>query len=122
MGIEVTGRRGRRRRKLLDDLKERRGYSQLKEEALDLTMWRALFGRCFGPVVKQTTKWVKDLMLTAFNWTEVSGSQLTANSNSGYRSAACCYAKRCVEETLIFAGDISFSLQPKHKQTHTESV
>jgi hypothetical protein len=24
-GIEVTGRRGRRRRKLLDDLKERRG-------------------------------------------------------------------------------------------------
>jgi hypothetical protein len=28
--IEVTGRRGRRRRKLLDDLKERRGYSHLK--------------------------------------------------------------------------------------------
>jgi len=26
-GIEVTGRRGRRRRKLLDDLKERRGFS-----------------------------------------------------------------------------------------------
>jgi len=38
-GIEVTGRRGRKRRKLLDDLKERRGYSQLKEEALDRTMW-----------------------------------------------------------------------------------
>ena len=37
-GIEVTGRRGRRRRELLDDLKERRGYSQLKEEALDRTM------------------------------------------------------------------------------------
>ena len=34
-GIEVTGRRGRARRKLLDDLKERRGYSHLKEEALD---------------------------------------------------------------------------------------
>jgi hypothetical protein len=28
--IEVTGRRGRRHRKLLDDLKERRGYSHLK--------------------------------------------------------------------------------------------
>jgi len=28
----VTGRRGRRRRKLLDDLKERREYSQLKEK------------------------------------------------------------------------------------------
>jgi hypothetical protein len=37
-GIEVTGRR---RRKLLDDLKERRGYSHLKAEALDRTMWRA---------------------------------------------------------------------------------
>jgi len=55
-GIEVTGRRGRRRRKLLDDLKEMRGYSQLKEEALDRTMWRARFGRGFGPVVRQTTK------------------------------------------------------------------
>jgi hypothetical protein len=37
-GIEVTGRR-ERRRKLLDDLKERRGYCHLKEEALDRTMW-----------------------------------------------------------------------------------
>jgi hypothetical protein len=36
--IEVTGRRGRRRRKLLDDLKERSGYYHLKEEALDRTM------------------------------------------------------------------------------------
>jgi len=55
-GIEVTGRRGRRRRKLLDDLKERRGYSHLKEEALDPTMWKVRFGRGFGPVVKQTAK------------------------------------------------------------------
>jgi len=54
-GAEVTGRRGIRRRKLLDDLKERRGYSHLKEEALDRTMWRARFGRDFGPVVRQTT-------------------------------------------------------------------
>jgi hypothetical protein len=43
--IEVTGRRGRRRRKLMDDLKERRAYLNLKEEALDRTMWRARFGR-----------------------------------------------------------------------------
>jgi len=55
-GIEVTGGRGRRRRKLLDDLKERRGYYHLKEEALDRCMWRARFGRGFGPVVRQTTK------------------------------------------------------------------
>ena len=55
-GIEVTGRRGIRRRTLLDDLKERREYSHLKEETLDCTMWRAGFGRGFGPVVRQTTK------------------------------------------------------------------
>jgi hypothetical protein len=30
--------------------------SHLKEEALDRTMWRARFGRDFGPVVRQTTK------------------------------------------------------------------
>jgi hypothetical protein len=48
--IEVTGRRARIHRKLLDDLKERR-----KEKALDRTMWRAHFGRGFGPVVRQTT-------------------------------------------------------------------
>ena len=54
--IEVTGRRGRRRRKLLDDHEERRGYSHLKEEAVDRTMWRARFGRGFGSVVRQTTK------------------------------------------------------------------
>jgi hypothetical protein len=55
-GIEVTGRRGRRSRKLLDDLKERRGYLHLKEEALDRTMWGACFGTAFGPVVRQTAK------------------------------------------------------------------
>jgi hypothetical protein len=55
-GIQVTGRRGRRRRKLLDDLKERRGYSDLKEGAVDRAMWRAGFGRGFGPVIRQTIK------------------------------------------------------------------
>jgi hypothetical protein len=54
--IEVTERRGRRRRKLLDDLKKGRGFSHLEEEASDRTMWRARFGRGFGPVVRQTTK------------------------------------------------------------------
>ena len=48
----MTARRGRRHRKLLDELKGRRGYSHLKEEDLDRTVWRAGFGRGFGPVVK----------------------------------------------------------------------
>jgi hypothetical protein len=54
--IEVTGIRGRKRRMLLDDLKERRGYSHLKEEDLDRTIWTARFGRGFGPVIRQTAK------------------------------------------------------------------
>jgi len=54
--IEVTRRRGRRRKKLLDDLKDRRGYSHLKKEALDRTMWRNRFGRGVGPVVRQITE------------------------------------------------------------------
>jgi hypothetical protein len=52
----VTGRRGRRRRELLNDLKERKGYSHLNEKALDRATWRAGFGTAFGPVVRQTAK------------------------------------------------------------------
>ena len=55
--MEVARRRGRRRKKLLDDLKDRRGYSHLKEEALDRTMWRHHFGGGFGPVIRQNTEW-----------------------------------------------------------------
>jgi hypothetical protein len=37
---EGTGRRGRRPEELLDDLKETRSYWNLKEDALDRTVWR----------------------------------------------------------------------------------
>jgi hypothetical protein len=52
----MTGRRGRRRKQLLDDIKEKRRYWKLKEEALDRTVWRTCFGRGYGPVVRQTTE------------------------------------------------------------------
>ena len=51
--MEVARRRGRRRKKILDDLKDRRGYSHLKEEALVRTIWMNAFGGGFGPVVRQ---------------------------------------------------------------------
>ena len=54
--MKVKRRRGRRRKKVLDDLKDRSGYSLLKEEALDGTMWRNRFGGGFGPVVRQNTE------------------------------------------------------------------
>jgi hypothetical protein len=47
------GRRGRRRKQLLDDLKEATGHWKLKEETLDRILWRTRFGRGYGPVVRQ---------------------------------------------------------------------
>ena len=52
--MDVTRRRGRRRKKLLDDLKDRRGYCHLKEEAVDRNMWRDRFGIGFEAFVRQT--------------------------------------------------------------------
>ena len=52
----MTAKQGRRRRKLLDALKERRGYFHLKEEGLDRTIWRTGFGRGFGSAVRQTAE------------------------------------------------------------------
>ena len=54
--MEVERRQGRRRKKLLDELKDRRGYSHLKEEALDRTMWRHRFGGGFRNVVRQNNE------------------------------------------------------------------
>jgi hypothetical protein len=51
--IEVVRRRGRRRKQLMVDLRERRGCWKLKEEALDRTAWRTRFGRGYRPVVRQ---------------------------------------------------------------------
>jgi len=50
----VVGTRGRRRKEILDDLKEKRGYWKLKEGPLDRNMWRACLGRGYGPVVGKT--------------------------------------------------------------------
>jgi hypothetical protein len=53
---EVTGRRGRRGKQLVDDLKEKRRYWNLKEEALDHSLWRTGFRSGYGPIVRQTRK------------------------------------------------------------------
>jgi len=48
----VTRRRGRRSKKLLGDLTEKKGYWKLKEGALYHTMRRTRSGRGYGPVVR----------------------------------------------------------------------
>jgi hypothetical protein len=52
--MELTGRRGRGRKKILDDLKEKRGYWKLEEKLLDHILWRARLGRVYGLVEKTT--------------------------------------------------------------------
>ena len=77
--IEVTGRWERRRKQLLDDRKEKRGYWKLKEEALDRNVWRTRLGRGYGPVVRQTAECMNEwktrlynvhmcLLLSEWNW------------------------------------------------------
>jgi hypothetical protein len=51
----MTGKRGRRYKKLLDDLKKSRGYCKLKEQALDGTVWRTRFGKGYEPFARQNT-------------------------------------------------------------------
>jgi hypothetical protein len=49
----VKGRRERRHRQLPNDLEEKRGYWELKQEALDCNVWElALKG--YGPVLRET--------------------------------------------------------------------
>jgi hypothetical protein len=54
--IDMTERRGRGCKQLLDDLKEKRGYHKLKEEALDGTLWRNRFRKVYGADVRQIAK------------------------------------------------------------------
>jgi hypothetical protein len=49
---QVAGRRGRKSKRILDDLKETREFWKLKQEALDRTQWRTSFERVCGPVVR----------------------------------------------------------------------
>jgi hypothetical protein len=49
--IELKGGLGRRRKQLLDDLKETTGYWTLEVGALDRTVWRTGFGKGCGTVV-----------------------------------------------------------------------
>jgi len=58
----MTGRRRRRRKQLLNDLKRTRGYWNLKEEALDRTLWRMRITKCYGPVVRQTMELTLNLL------------------------------------------------------------
>jgi hypothetical protein len=54
--IQVTGRGGRRRMQLLDDLKENKGYLKLKEEALNRAAWRTRLEEAVELSLRQATE------------------------------------------------------------------
>jgi len=62
--IEGTRRRGWRRKQQLGDIKEKKGYWKLIEEALDRTLWRTRYGRGYGPVVRQESEWMHRIQHT----------------------------------------------------------
>ena len=53
---EEKGRRGRRRKQILDDLEETKRSWKLKQDAFDVPLWRTRFGRGYGPSVRQNTE------------------------------------------------------------------
>ena len=57
----MTGRKGRRRKQLLDELTETRRYWKLKEEALHRTVWRTDFGRGCVPVARETAERMREI-------------------------------------------------------------
>lgn len=52
--VAGIGRKGRRSKQLPNDLKEKKKYRNLKEEALDHSLWRICFDIDYGPVAVWT--------------------------------------------------------------------
>jgi hypothetical protein len=53
----LRGTRGRRRKHLKDDSKEKIGYWKFKENEPDHALWKTRFERRYGLVVRHTTEW-----------------------------------------------------------------
>jgi hypothetical protein len=39
----------------------------LEEEDLDRTMWKSRFGKGFGPVIRQSTKWMDEIKYVRYH-------------------------------------------------------
>ena len=86
-GIEVAGRRGKRRKQLLNDLEEKRGYCKLKQETQRRTFWRTRFKTGSDHIVRQTRMNESNVSV------KVAGSQdltLTGNTNPPRNSNTIC--------------------------------
>jgi len=89
---ETTIRRGRRRRQLLDNFKERNRHWNSKGEVLDRSLWRSRFGRGFGPC-RKTHKGMDLRNLYDFPKTQII-SLYGIRPFSCYGDATCSYPSR----------------------------
>jgi hypothetical protein len=78
--IKVTGRRGRRCKQMLDDLKEKREYCKLKGKAPERTLWRNGFGRGYLYTCRNT-----DYVINLEKNTVVKNLFLYKDHKYGYR-------------------------------------
>jgi len=63
---KVTGRRGKRCKQLLEELKEKRKYCKPKQEAIDRSLWRTRFRTGSEPVARQTKECMNTRNLLLF--------------------------------------------------------
>ena len=98
-GLEVTGRKRRRRKQLLDDLKETTGHYKLKEEALGRTVWTNRFRKVYGPVVRHC------------------GMNASFHTGSGVHPGSCSMrAERCLARKKREQREADYSLLPSAKE------
>ena len=96
---EVTGRRARRGKQLLDELKKKIGYWKLRQEALDRTRWRTRFGKGYGPVISQPMEWVNEWLVWPHRRSNYMWKVLTKPVLWG-QPMADCIVERCRAPTI----------------------
>jgi hypothetical protein len=77
----------------------------LKEEAQDRTMWRARFGRGFGPVVRQTTKWMNVVLYIEVHETAISLPFFTGDINLDFfclAQVSAALSNACIGHSWAF--------------------
>ena len=112
---------GRRHSQLQNELKEKGRRWNLKEEALDLTLWRASSGRGFGPFARQAKRGnecCSTVRSCVCYWNGLLSSNISCfTCCKGVRTLRCdkisCHAKLKVKMTILTVIGISADILRK---------
>jgi len=82
----------------------------LKEEALDCTLWRTRFGICYGPVERLTMQWMITIIIVVFvvvaSFTVAGGLSVKTRRQGPstiVRVVSCCTLKTCrITEDVLY--------------------